>query len=349
MIDTSKSFLQQQKITKSGRINEVAFTFAYSFDDIVYLGGSLAMPILKFNYNSDYAEIDDKNEMRRDDSLSSTYSYYVHYYKDFGGIKDFHYQSTFTTTATGLNLKLGTIIRPTDYLRIGVYYHTPTVYYAKDLYYYTFTTNWDKGSSLSFVVPDGGGVYNYIITTPSKTGFAISGVLSNMMSVNAEYEIVDYSKGKLSSKDVGVFDAANKAIKEKYKMSGNLRFGFELNTKPVMFRAGWASYGSPFGNQILGNYVRNSISIGCGFKTNYFYFDFALIKTFSGKQEYYMYNPKYCDLTNIKLNLTQFVFTIGLIGKRFDEIDHSRYGSLPPPYPNDNNTPPQENKPKIPY
>ncbi|HPQ08556.1 MAG TPA: hypothetical protein PK995_04955 [Bacteroidia bacterium] len=355
-IDTSKSFLQQQKITKSGRINELAISYAYSFDDLVYFGISMGIPFLKFNYNSDFAEIDDKNQMYinkiNDTTFSSSYSYPVNYYKGLGGIKDFHYQSTYTTTATGLNIKLGTIIRPTDYLRIGLYYHSPTWYNAKDIYYYTFITNWDEGGSVSIYVPDGGGVYNYSIVTPSKAGLAVSGILSNIMSVNAEYELIDYTKGRLSSKDAGAFNAANQAIREKYKMSGNLKFGIELNTKPVMFRAGWASYGSPFGNQISGNYVRNSFSIGFGFKTSNFYYDFAFVKTFSGKQEYYMYNPRYCDLTNIKLNLTQIVFTIGLIGTRYDDnIDYSKYESSPSQNPSNNNVPPppQNNKPQIPY
>lgn len=59
------------------------------------------------------------------------------------------------------------------------------------------------------------------------------------MSINADYELVDYRKGLLSSSDVGVFDNANKALKEKYAMTGNLRCGIELNTKPVIFRMGW--------------------------------------------------------------------------------------------------------------
>lgn len=358
-IDTSKSFLQQQQISKSGRINDLNFSFAYVLDDKVYLGATLAIPFLKFAYTSDYAEIDDQNQMYivkdTGNTYVSSYSYPVYYYNGLGGIKDFHYQTTYTTTATGINVKLGAIWRTSDYFRLGIYYHSPTWYKAKDIYAYTFISNWDEGQSYMATVPDGGGLYNYRIVTPSKLGIAMSGIVSNIMSVNAEYEMIDYTQGMLKSSDAGVFDNANKAIKEKYKLSGNLRTGIELNTKPVMFRIGWASYGSPFGNQITGDYVRNAFSVGLGFKTTNFYYDFAIIKTFSNKQTYYMYNPQYCDVTNIRLNLTQIVFTIGLIGNRYDDnIDIEKYNnqnknnppsnSAEPNYNNNNN-----NKSVIPY
>lgn len=352
-VDTSKSFTQSQKITKSGRINELNFSYAYSFDDKIYLGATLSVPFLKFSYKSDYAEIDDLNQMQiamnPDSSISSTYSYPVLYYPELGGLKDFHYQTTYTTTATGINIKIGAILRLTDYLRLGLYYHSPTWYKAKDTYYYSFISNWDTDYNIAITVPDGGGYYNYRIITPSKAGIALSGIISNRMSINADYELLDYRSGLLKSSDMGVFDNANKALKEKYNWSGNLRFGIELNTKPLMFRIGWASFGSPFGQQFSGNYVKNTFSVGCGFKTETFYFDFAISKTFSGKQEYYMYNPQYADPANIRLNLTQIIFTIGLIGQRYDEnINYAEYNVNP----NNQNTPTppnQPNKPVIPY
>ncbi len=352
-IDVSKSFLQQKKISTSGRINELTFSYAYSVDDKIYLGATLGIPFLKFAYQSDYAEIDDQNQMSitkiNDSTFSSSYSYPVFYYQGLGGIKDFHYQTSYTTTATGVNLKLGAIWRVTDFLRAGLYYHSPSWYKAKDIYYYDFITNWDEGTNYSITVPDGGGLYNYRITTPSKLGLALSGIIKNMFSVNADYELIDYRKGLLKSADVGVFDNANKALREKYQLSGNMRVGIELNTKPVLFRVGWASYGSPFGNQFTGNYVRNAFSVGFGFKTSNFYYDMAFIKTFSGKQLYYMYNPQYSDPVNIQLNLTQIVFSIGLIGKRYDEtIDYSKYNNsdLSPSENNPNNN--RDNK-RIPY
>lgn len=337
-IDTSKSFLQQKKISTTGRINDLSFSYAYTVDDKIYLGATLGIPFLKFSYQSDYAETDDQNQMSIT-KISFSYSYPVFYYQGLGGIKDFHYQTSYTTTATGFNLKLGAIWRVSDFFRAGLYYHSPTWYKAKDVYYYDFITNWDEGTNYSITVPDGSGLYNYRITTPSKLGLALSGIIKNMFSVNADYELIDYRKGLLKSGDVGVFDNANKALREKYRLSGNMRVGIELNTKPVLFRVGWASYGSPFGNQFTGNYVRNAFSVGFGFKTSNFYYDIALIKTFSGKQLYYMYNPQYSDPVNIQLHLTQIVFSIGLIGKRYDEtMDYSKYNNL--------NSFPSENSPK---
>ncbi len=323
-LDVSKSFMQTKTVSTSGRVNEMSFSYAYTMEDKLYVGASIGIPFIKYGYQSNYSEKDDKDQMYihynpADTSFQSSYNYPVYYYQGYGGLSSFSYQSTYTTTATGVNVKLGAIYRPTDYFRFGGYIHSPTWYKAKDIYQYTLVTKWDEGQSATITAPTNGGYYNYTIVTPMKFGVCASGIIDKLIAINADYELINYSTGLLKSGDAGVFDNANKALSEKYKTTGNLRFGAELNTNPVMFRAGWASYGSPFGNQFTGNYVRNSFSLGFGWRGTNFYYDFAIIESFIGKQNYYMYNPKYCDISTLKTNFTQVVFTLGLIGKRSDQ------------------------------
>ena len=55
ILQTSKS------IQSSGRTGELAFALAHSFGDKFYFGGTLGIPIIKYNYQATYSEYDYKN------------------------------------------------------------------------------------------------------------------------------------------------------------------------------------------------------------------------------------------------------------------------------------------------
>jgi hypothetical protein len=99
-------------------------------------------------------------------------------------------------------------------------------------------------------------------------------------------------------------------IRAKYSAASNLRVGAEVNLKPVFVRLGYAMYGSPFGNTFTGGFVRNYYTGGIGFRNENWTFDFALVKQIYN-EDYYMYNPKYVDKTNVNFSGTTFVATVG--------------------------------------
>jgi long-subunit fatty acid transport protein len=114
----------------------------------------------------------------------------------------------------------------------------------------------------------------------------------------------------LYSKDPSEFAGVNTVIKNKYKSTGNIRVGTEVNLKPIMLRAGYAYYGSPFGGMFKGPFDRQSTSLGIGYRTpNNLFIDLAWIRMVS-KEHYYLYAnlPGKVDL---KLVNTTFMISVG--------------------------------------
>lgn len=311
-IDPSKKMLQSKTIATSGKMNELAFGYAYTFQDKLYLGASIGVPIIDYTYNSSYSETDDKDSLHIDpQSGSSTYSYPVYYYQGYGGFKSMTYNESYHTSGHGYNLKLGAIYRLNDYLRIGVNYQTPTVLNLTDTYSYSMTTTWDEGQSSTSGYPENGGTYKYRIITPMRYGASLGFIYNKLLSVGIDYETLDYSQAQVTSDTPSDFTGVNKTIRSKYSRATNLRVGVELNTSPVIFRVGYMMYGSPFGQVFSGPFVTNSLSAGVGFKSRNWVFDVGLIRQMS-KSTYYMYNPQYVAPTNLNNLATSLVATIGL-------------------------------------
>ena len=123
--------------------------------------------------------------------------------------------------------------------------------------------------------------------------------------------MVNYKTAYLSSATPTDFAGVNSIIKNKYSFSSNVRAGVEFNVKPVMIRAGYNMQGSPFGNSFTGSFVRQTVSLGVGFRSkNNVFYDFVWYKNFTG-ENYYMFttiNQK----SQINYSSSMLAATIGI-------------------------------------
>lgn len=305
-VNTNQNIYQYKQIETSGRINEWNFNYAYGMQDKIYFGVSLGVPSVNFNYTSVYGEKDTKDSIR-----INNYDYPVYYYSGHGGFSEMKYEESYRTSGRGFNLKLGSIIRATDFFRLGLAFHSPTVYNLTDTYTYGMYSKFDEGSSYTVTFPDDNtaGRFNYQIITPSKFIGSLAFIIQKLAVVNIDYDYINYSRASLSSATSN-FTFANETIKKKYTSTGNLKIGTEINLNPYFIRVGFASFGSPFGEQLKGDFVRNFYTGGIGFKKNKFYVDLS----FSGsltKENYYMYNPNYVDKSVLTISGTTIAFTVG--------------------------------------
>jgi hypothetical protein len=317
-VDLKRSVLQTRDIVTSGKVNDRNFSYAYAYKDQYYLGVSLGIPKVEYNSTTTHTEVDDKDSMKvtitSPTSFSTTYVDGLPFvYPDKLGFKSLTYVEYFKTTGTGLNLKLGGIARVTDYLRIGLYYHTPTIYTLKDEYYNTMsaTYDYDPKTPLTTKDPPNGGYFNYKIISPSRISLSTAIIIKKISVIGIDYEVINYKTASLSSDKIADFAGVNARIKDKYTLGQNLRVGAEFNIKPVMFRLGYNMQGSPFGNSFTGNFVRQSFSVGAGYRTkNNFYFDFVWVKTISS-ENYYLYNSLTPKAT-LNYNATNVNITVGI-------------------------------------
>lgn len=319
-IDPKQDMLQTKKIVRSGKMNELAIGYTYGYKDKLYLGASLGIPIVSYSHNSSFTESDDKDSLRiykdASNNIQSTYSYPVWVYNNMdnngllGGFKSMTYNEVYKTTGRGYNLKLGAIYRVNDFIRIGANYQTPTVLNLTDVYSYSMTTSFDGGDVISASYPENGGIYRYKIITPMRYGASLGFIYKKVLAVGLDYEGVNYSQASITSSQPTEFSGVNKTISTKYTQASNLRAGAEVNIQGVFVRAGYAMYGSPFGNTFSGKFVRTSYSGGIGFRNKNWAFDMGIVKT-TTSEDYYMYNSKFVNKTDLLISGTNFVFTVG--------------------------------------
>jgi hypothetical protein len=229
------------------------------------------------------------------------------------GFNSLTYTEYFKTKGSGINLKLGYVKRVNDYLRLGAYYHTRTIYSLQDSYYSSINVAYDYSPSTPTYVkdPKEGGTYSYRVITPARLGLNAALILGKKAVVAVDYERVNYAGARLTSTNVADFAGVNTVIKNKYKAATNLRVGAEYNLNPVMIRLGYNMQGSPFGDVFTGSFVRNTFSAGFGFRTkNNLSLDFTMAKTMSSENYYLFTNLN--TVSKINYSSTMLTVTLGI-------------------------------------
>jgi len=271
---------QKEQIHNTGSINEWYFSVSANLNNFVYLGATLGFPSLNYTSNSYYSETD----------LADTIPYF----------NNWEYDQTLQTKGMGVNLKLGIIIQPAKWLRIGAAYHSPTYYFSLRDTWYTSTyadLGWNNPQTISSPT----GTYDYHLTTPMKFLGDVGIILFNRGSFSAEYEWVNYSKMKLNSTGYN-FQTENNNILQYYRSTNNLRLGTEWRFGFVDLRAGYAVYGSPYARN-YNDGKRESVSAGIGFHLRNYTVDFAYVHA-NKKQDYYFYGTNDIAVNPVKNTYT---------------------------------------------
>lgn len=288
-IPAGNRIVQRQEIESWGSMNEMVFSFSVNLSDRVYLGATMGFPFIRYFEESYYTEIDKDNEINDFDRLSI-------------------YESL-ATRGSGFNLKFGTIVRVTDYIRLGGAIHSPTWYNnMSDEWYSEFSTYFDNGDNYRERSPYGN--YDYQLETPWKALGSASFVIKGMALLSAEYEYMDYSKSKLRSPGYSFYDE-NTAIRTKYRDAHTIRLGTEVRLGFFSLRAGGGYYSSPFVNDINDG-EKFFFSGGVGYREEHFFVDLAYLQTISN-EDYYLYGSENVSFDPIrnKYSTYNLMMTIG--------------------------------------
>lgn len=320
LLDTKRTVSQTRDVVTTGKMNEVNISYAYAYKDQYYLGVSLGLPRVEYVSTTTHTERDDKDSMRVAFGPSGQTDTFVDglptlnsYYTSVLAFNSLTYTEYFKTTGSGVNLKIGGVARVSDALRLGIYFHTPTLYNLTDTYYNTMSATFDASPTKSYdsKFPADGGIFKYRIITPGRLSLNAAYIIKKLAVIGLDYEYVNYQRAQLSSDNIGDFAYVNNLIKSKYKGGHVIRLGGELNIKPVMIRAGYIMQGSPFGDNFSGSFVRHTFSAGVGIRTkNRWYLDFVLAKSVS-TEDYFLFTTL---TTKAQLNLSSTMFgaTVGI-------------------------------------
>ena len=257
---------QREILQTKGSVNEWYFSFSANYNNVLFLGATIGIDALRYYSNSYYSESD----------AADTIPYF----------NSWEIDQSLQTRGTGINIKIGLIVQPVKWLRVGVAYHSPTWYFSMRDTWYT-TTFADLGWTSPANVSSPTGSYQYKLYTPMKF-LADAGILiGDRGSLSIEYEYLNYANAKFKSTNYNYL-SENGDIQNYFRSTNNIRVGTEWRFGIVDVRAGYAVYGSPYARN-LNDGARQSISGGLGFHlNNHFTIDAAYVYSKMNK-DYYMY------------------------------------------------------------
>jgi len=291
---------QRKTTDRKGYINEYLISLGANFNHKFYLGTTIGIHDVYFKENANLYEWYPNGENQYFDHLN------------FG--------TYLKTAGSGFNLKIGAIYKPTENLRLGLAFHTPTFYKLSDNYFSTMESkNADEDGVMGnhYSEPDEEGVYDYEIETPMKTILSGAYVIGKSGLISVDYEIVDYSTAKLKSVYSGDnFTDQNKTIQNAYKTVGNLHIGGEYRVNPSFsLRAGYENFPSVYKSSYLdtpnvnSNSSYSTVSGGFGFRQGNVFFD-AAVKHIISDENLKLY-PGAPAMAKYETTQNNLIFTIG--------------------------------------
>lgn len=290
--------MQRHTIITSGSMSEISFSIGSNYKDRLYIGASLGIPYIRYSYESEYTEKDPYNNHDAFVSLTR--------------------RKNIETRGTGLNLKLGAILRATNWLRLGAAFHTPTFYSnMRDEWRYRMSSQLiinNQPENRSAESPRG--EFEYELTTPMKAIGSATILFGKHGLVTAQYEFADYSNINLNSPSYKYVDE-NRAIRDNYTAAHNIKLGTEWRTKNnIYFRGGYAIFGSPY-KAGVNDGKGSQLSLGFGLRQQDYYIDFAWVNSTYKEDRYMYWVPEgegldfFTPVANQTFNRQQFMLTFG--------------------------------------
>ena len=290
--------LQQQRVTTRGSINEWLLSFSGNYSDKLFVGATIGLPYIRFFRESTYSEYDVADTIPYFDNWSVT--------------------ENLTTTGWGINLKLGVIVKPLEWLRIGGAFHTPTYFWSMSDNWSTYTTSYlqlyenDSTDDLVWTHKQYGspvGNFDYHLSTPLRAIGSVAFLIGTHGFISGEYEYANYSSAKFTARDYS-YSEVNQDIKSVFRSTHNFRAGTEWRFSNFSFRGGYALYGSPYSDNINDG-KRTMYSGGIGYKTKIYAVDFAYVYSVMN-EDYYMYTTENITTNPVKNKFTTQSFVLSI-------------------------------------
>jgi hypothetical protein len=170
---------QVAKVSTKGSLNDINFTIGFNVSNTVFIGVGAGIPYMSYSRSTTFSE----SNLHGDSSYTS-------------------YINT-SLSGVGINGRLGIIVKPVQWLRIGAAVQTPT--------YMRLNEN-DYGETSSSFGPDSSyytnnsSIYSFNYYNPLKATFGASFYLKQWGFISVDYEMDDYTHTHYS------FDGADRNI-----------------------------------------------------------------------------------------------------------------------------------------
>lgn len=222
----SADFLVQE----NGSIDKYDFSAALNISDRFFLGGTISVIDLDYSSSALYSE---------------DFGFFNDEAASVGFRDELQWNHYHSTDGTGYSLNVGFIVRPLDFLRLGVAYNSPTWYkitnyYSADASAYVFDYYADGSNPLDQANPDMDRkastpdhyYTDYRLRTSDKWIFSAAAILGESALISVDYELVNNKTMNLQNRDGYNQDFDNELINQDYGIGGMLKVGAEYKVTP---------------------------------------------------------------------------------------------------------------------
>lgn len=260
-----------------GGSNEIALSVSGNINDKVYIGGGIGIPWVNYNRDINYSE-----SVATPDTIFN--------------VQNYTQQSSYSFTGAGVNLKLGVIVRPYPWWRVGASLATPSYFssrYTKEQFSIatqSYSPTYNYAYSDTFPPIDQSAPYNFTYSRPLKLTLGTSFYYKQWGLLSIDYELNDYQHTSLNFPGYAS-DAAyyNNQIKALYGVGHTLRVGVEASPlKELRLRAGYVWNSSPIQSYARAkgyDMQQHTVTTGIGYRGKVFFVDLAYAITMGGNYQ----------------------------------------------------------------
>ena len=256
---------QREEINTSGHIDKISISSGSNIRDRIFLGFGINFYSINYQENRTYNE-------NSYEILDNSDQWIFEGILDYLTLKD-----VLKISGNGSSISAGLIIKPTNYLNIGINYESKSSIKLEEESYSELETKYfdyyfqPEDTTLRNVISGTGSNFSeYSYKSPSKLTIGTSYFYKKIGFVSADIDLVDYSSASIQSYDFNDF-AENQDIVRIYKsLALNYRIGIEGRYRNFYLRLGYNFLNDPEKN--ITNFKPNNLihtkSLGIGFLTN---------------------------------------------------------------------------------
>lgn len=276
--------IQENRISSSGKMTDIALNLAANYNEKLFVGGTIGIPVVNYERQSNFRESDATNLKTNN-------------------FDHFEVIENLRTKGVGINIKAGLIYKPVEYFRLGLALTSPTFLTLTETYSTEVITDLEgyggagiKKQNSKDLNNGEPGQFKYDLATPWKVAASASYVFREVENVKkqrafitADLEYVNHKASRFKEYDNsapgtgGYLTEVNNAVKDEYKGAINLKLGGELKFNTIMFRLGGAYYGNPYRYEKAG---KVNLTGGLGYRDKGIFIDLAYVHSLNKDVNY---------------------------------------------------------------
>ncbi len=269
----------------SGINDRFTFSFGTLYKERFYLGASMSFHHINFYQSTEYNEIN--NDGR-------------------GDFLDAYNNQTLSTYGNGFNFGIGTIILPTDNLRIGLSFQSPIWYNLSE----RFNEYLDivlSNTNEVYVESYDPNFYDYKLRTPSKLNGSLAYVFGSAGLISFDYMYQNFRNTKLQPSSA--FIDENQDLSSDLRNTSTFKVGTEWRFNIFTVRGGYRFAQSPY-KEAESSFDLNGYSVGLGIRfSRNFGLDFAYDQSTFDDQYRFLDIPE-VESARLQVTNARFVSTL---------------------------------------